>query len=229
MFKKRGIDHRTIGISKRGVSDSVRKEAGHNNSFDNADTDSFSVKHRLKGIFGSVVHNKNRKRGHDAFSYVNSDGVLVELKDNEIRNIEKDIPVLCLQLCLLINSGLSVNNAIGRINQYTVKNTELNSLLEYVCSQAIQNNRMIENELYLISKRIKSKELMRVSLLLISNNITGSELNYKLENEYEILQSSKLSSARSKMKEADTKLCFPLMLLLISILLICITPALMQM
>lgn len=153
----------------------------------------------------------------------------MELKDNEIGFIEKDLAGFCLSLCLLLNAGMTVTSSISRLLEYCDEDALLFRLLKYVEKSAISKNISFEYELYQVARIIKSKDLMRIALLLSNSQLTGSELSGKLEQEYESLQSSRLHLARAKAKEADTKLCFPLMLLLVSILLITMSPAFMQM
>ncbi|MBO4819202.1 MAG: hypothetical protein J5528_03590 [Firmicutes bacterium] len=101
-------------------------------------------------------------------------------------------------------------------------------LFRYVYEESCNKNLSFESVLFDAAKKLKSKDLLRFSLLLIDSRSKGSELCEKLERERIQMQNSRLSDARAKAKTAETKLCFPLMLLLISLVAICIAPAVMN-
>ena len=67
------------------------------------------------------------------------------------------------------------------------------------------------------------------ALVVVGTTGEGSTLSDKLTAESSQMQNESLSLAKAEAKKAETKLCFPLMLLLVSLIIVCSAPALMQM
>ena len=114
------------------------------------------------------------------------------------------------------------------ISDMDKNDTAASRLFRYVYEESKNKNIPFETVLFEAAKEMKSKDLLRFSLLLIDSRSKGSELCEKLERERIQMQNSRLSDARAKAKTAETKLCFPLMLLLIALVAICIAPAVMN-
>ena len=97
-----------------------------------------------------------------------------------------------------------------------------------VRNEALSKNVSFETALFSAAKEIRSKALLRFSLLLLDGRNKGSELCDRLERERMQMMSGRLSDARARAKRAEAKLCFPLVLLLIALVAVCIAPALMN-
>ncbi|MBQ3577654.1 MAG: hypothetical protein II974_03160 [Firmicutes bacterium] len=74
-----------------------------------------------------------------------------------------------------------------------------------------------------------SRELIRFASLIKENSTYGSGLSQKLRAESARMHDSRLSRAKARAKEIETKLCMPLMLLLASLLAIAAGPVLLTM
>ncbi len=137
---------------------------------------------------------------------------------------------MSLQLSLFLEAGLVVSSAFDElINLNANSEKMLYKLLLALDRECKEKNMPLINELFIFSQKVRSKALMRFSSLVLDNKSKGSALAEKLDKERAQMQNSRLNLAKGKAKEAETKLCFPLMLLLISLITICSAPALMQM
>lgn len=73
------------------------------------------------------------------------------------------------------------------------------------------------------------RDFIRLAAILHDNSVHGNELVSRLEKERELLWNDRLSAAKARAKQVDTKLCFPLMLLLLSLVLLAACPAFLNM
>ena len=154
----------------------------------------------------------------------------MEFKDNEIGYLESELPNMALQLGLFLEAGLVVSSAFDELVALNAGNQKLLYKLLYALDKSCkEKNLALINELFIFSQKLRSKALMRFSSLVLDNKTKGSALAEKLDKERVQMQNSRLNLAKGRAKEAETKLCFPLMLLLISLITICSAPALMQM
>ncbi len=153
-------------------------------------------------------------------------------------DIEAEFPSMCLQLILLLNAGLVVSSAFERLaagnsgmprERMEKEGKSLYVIFGDIARESASSNISFVEQIYLFSKKCRSRTFIRFAVMVMDNAQHGSSLADKLEREREQLWSSRLSSARGRAKEAETKLCFPLMLLLVSLVSICTAPALLQM
>ncbi len=154
----------------------------------------------------------------------------MEFKNNELGILENELYSISLQLSLYINAGLVTSLALSKLSSdYGKRNTPGARLLKYVQRQSEEKNMAFESILFDEARKIKSKTLMRISILLLENKSKGSEVSEKLEGERIRLRNSRINSAKAKAKRAETKLCFPLMLLLVALVALCVAPAILNM
>lgn len=154
----------------------------------------------------------------------------MELKDNEIRSIEESLSDIMLQLGLYLDAGLVVSTAFDELIELNRdSDAALYRVLRGLDRECREKNKTMINELFIFAQKIRSKALMRFATLVIDNRTKGSTLAEKLDKERAQMQNARLSLAKGRAKEAETKLCLPLMLLLVSLIMICSAPALMQM
>jgi len=105
----------------------------------------------------------------------------------------------------------------------------LSRILTWASIESQAKNCPIENVLFEAARDIKSREFLRVTMIILDSRSKGSDICEKLEKEMEQMQKTRLSDARARAKTAETKLCFPLMLLLIVLTAVCVAPALLNM
>ncbi len=137
-----------------------------------------------------------------------------------------ELPSAILQLTLMLNAGLTVESAFEEIVE---RNADSGSVLSkcfiWLKIRASESNSSFVREMYDFSKNFGDRDFSRFATLCIENMYHGSELSMKLEAERNRMWGSKLNRARASAKEAETKLCFPLILLLLALVIICTMPA----
>lgn len=149
--------------------------------------------------------------------------------------IKKDFPDFINKLVLLLNAGLVVSSAISRIvtdykNYASIKNEKaLYEELYEINRKVKESNASMTAELKNFAQRSGVKEVMRFASIVAENINKGSILAEKLEAEGAILWKSRKGRAEELGKLAETKLTFPLVILLGVLVMIIISPALMEM
>jgi len=141
-----------------------------------------------------------------------------------------EFPNMILQLSLLLNAGLILDAAFDEIMD---SRRDDGNILYRLLGEIMENSRRTNGSfvagLYQLAGRSRDRDLIRFATLAAEHRGRGSELSERLEREKDHLWAGRLASARASAREAETKLCFPLMLLLISVVIISIAPALMEM
>ncbi len=167
------------------------------------------------------------------------DQINKEIKEAE-ESISKDLPEFINKLVLLLNAGLVVSTAFSKI-------VDDHEAYHHAESKSDKNNRFLYSELYEIQKKVNqsnaslirelkdfsrrsgSRELVRITAVISDNWNKGSMLAEKLEGESNMLWNNRKKRAEEKGKISETKLTFPLMILLIVLIMITIAPAMMEM
>lgn len=150
-------------------------------------------------------------------------------------SIKKDFPDFINKLVLLLNAGLIVQSAIQRIvtdyHYYAPKNNEkiLYDELYEINKRMEESNTSMIDELKDFAQRTGVKEVMRFASIVAENINKGSILTEKLETEGALLWKNRKGQAEELGKLAETKLTFPLVILLSVLIIIIIAPALMEM
>lgn len=229
MFEKRIHDNRKNRFFTRGRGNAGRKEAGHNNTDGHASDRFVLLKHEFIRLYRGAVHFFKGKGNNDPFIIDDGCGKPLEFKNNERQSLERSLSDLSLQLNLYLNSGLVISAAFEELVKDCRDEGEMSRFLAYVEAEARRKNMAFENQLLVFAKELKIRNLLRFASLIIDNRSKGTELADKLERERLRMQSERLSAAKGKTKEAETRLCFPLMLYLIVLVIICIAPAMMNM
>ena len=137
---------------------------------------------------------------------------------------------ISLQLSLYLNAGLVLSAALSEMAaDYESAGTPGARLLSFALRESESKNMPFETVLFDAAKIIQNKELLKFAVLLNDNRSKGTELCDKLERDRNQMQSGRLSLARARAKKAETKLCFPLALLLIVLVAVCLAPAVFNM
>lgn len=163
-----------------------------------------------------------------------------EIKAAE-ESIMKDLPEFINKLVLLLNAGLVVSTAFSKIVedyeafQKKGKRSEqrekrlLYEELSEIQKRVSQSNASLIRELQSFSQRCGVREMVRLTAVITDNWNKGSMLAEKLEGESTLLWINRKKRAEEKGKLAETKLTFPLMILLIVLIMVTIAPALLEM
>jgi hypothetical protein len=92
-----------------------------------------------------------------------------------------------------------------------------------------QSNASLIRELKEFSQRCGVREMVRLTAVISDNWNKGSTLVEKLEAESNLLWIGRKKRAEEKGKLAETKLTFPLMILLLVLIMVTIAPAMLEM
>jgi hypothetical protein len=162
----------------------------------------------------------------------------VEIKREALatrKSILSDFPDLVLKLVLLLNAGMVTESSLRKI------------ALDYLRTRDPKSKRPLFEGLVELNKRISEtnsslvvelrefaflsgvRELSRFARIVEDNMNKGSTLIEKLEGETAILWISRKKRAEEKARLAETKLTFPLLLLLIALVIITTAPVLITM
>jgi len=162
--------------------------------------------------------------------------------NKEIRKAEdailRDLPELINKLVLLLNAGLVVSTAFSKITaDYETFYREgknageekfLYAELAEIQSRVKKSNVSLIRELKEFSERCGVREMVRLTAVISDNWDKGSELAEKLESEAGMMWLERKKRAEEKGKLAETKLTFPLMILLLVLIMVVIAPAMME-
>ena len=149
-------------------------------------------------------------------------------------SIIRELPDFINKLMLLLNAGLVMTSAFDRILENYADNRKgaesyfYSQLLQVSRSKRETNSSMICG-LKEFAGRSGVRELTRIANIIADNLDKGSELAYKLQGESELLWHTKKKLAEEKGRLAETKLTFPLVILLLVLITVTIAPALMEM
>ncbi len=156
-------------------------------------------------------------------------------ENKKLRNdIMRGLPRFTNQMMLMMNSGIILSDALTRTcSSYEIIPEENRSFFEKAIIRANKTNSdsrlstaMLMNE---FASKYSVKELMRISSILSENEKRGSDIINKLSEESHFLWEERKIMAKEKGKMIDTKMAWPLGLLLILLIVITMAPALIAM
>ena len=155
-------------------------------------------------------------------------------KDEKRKAILRGLPRFCNQLFLMMNAGLILSDAFDTItNSYSEQASaslssfekDLSELRDATCGHRI-STALVINE-YAVKHDVK--ELIRIAAILNENEKRGSDVIESLARESRYLWDERKTVARECGKAIDTKMSYPLGLLLILLIVITMAPALLSM
>lgn len=146
------------------------------------------------------------------------------------RSIMRGLPRFCNQLYLMMNAGLILSDAFDTISAGCEGSNnpferDMADLKDATQGHRISTARVI-NE-YAVKHDIK--EMIRIAAILNENEKRGSDVVESLERESRYLWDERKTVARECGKAIDTKMSYPLGLLLIVLIVITMAPALLNM
>lgn len=146
--------------------------------------------------------------------------------------IERDFPDFINKLVLLLNAGLIVQSALETIDEdykrYN-KRRPLYDELSVVLRNVKESQASLTEELRSFAKRCRVKEIMRFVSIVSENINMGSTLADKLQIEAQQIWDNRKHRAEVLGRVAETKLTFPLVVLLLVLIVIIMAPAFMEM
>lgn len=151
----------------------------------------------------------------------------------ELDSVRRSLPAFNNQLLLLLGSGLIFYDAFSRIadgyERRQGKNSYFNEMIVDVMRQSDLAGNSLVTMLDGCAKRLSVKEFSRITNIIMDNQYKGVNLTEKLESESDILWSQRKKSAEEKGRLAETRLTFPLALLLLVLIMVTAAPAIMEM
>lgn len=152
----------------------------------------------------------------------------------ERRIILRGLPRFCNQLFLMMNAGLILSDAFDNITE-SYKGFEDEDLSSFEkdlagLNEATDHHRISTAEVIReYAVRHDVKEMIRIATILTENEKRGSDVIESLERESRYLWDERKVVARECGKMIDTKMSYPMGLLLIVLIVVTIAPALLNM
>lgn len=146
--------------------------------------------------------------------------------------IRRELPGFNNQLLLLLNSGLIFNDAFTRIAAGYEARQRKSVLGDVVCrirKESLETGDSLITVMGRCSKNMQVREFTRMVNVMTDNQFKGVNLTEKLESERDLLWEQRKKTAEERGKAAETKLAFPLAILLLVLILITAAPAMLQM
>ena len=144
--------------------------------------------------------------------------------------LEAELPNMIFRMILLLNAGLIAESAFAKITEQSARDRNpLYRAFRDIKMSAEKKNTSFVSELYSFAKASDSADLLRFATLAFEHAGSGAELAGKLEQERDQMWNTRITGAKAKIKEAETKLCFPLVLLLVALIIITAAPSFMSM
>lgn len=155
------------------------------------------------------------------------------LEKHKAEVVRKSLPGFNNQLLLLLNSGLIFYDAFARIAEGYEKRQGEKTYFTDTIAEIMRKSSLAGNSLVTIldeyGRSLSVKEFTRITNIIADNQYKGVNLTEKLESESDILWTQRKKIAEEKGRIAETKLTFPLALLLLVLIMITAAPAIMEM
>jgi tight adherence protein C len=166
--------------------------------------------------------------------YTNRLAGLTKIEKAARESVLRELPEFVNKLLLLLNAGLVMGNAFYKIvaDYKRIKGGENNyfyNQLAQITMKCSETNGSIQHEIRSFAVRTGVVEFMRLSNIINDSMTKGSDLMAQLSMEVDCLWAARRKQIEEKGKLAETKLTFPLVILLLVLLMITITPAMMEM
>ncbi|MDY2959641.1 MAG: type II secretion system F family protein [Hornefia sp.] len=151
------------------------------------------------------------------------------IKKNEI--ILKSLPGFNDQLIMLLNCGLIFNDAFYTLVRSYLRKKEkdyFTKLILEIGENAYDSNRSLTHILQRKSTEIKNRWFSRMVSVIVDNQKKGVDLCEKLNRDGELIWEERKKKAIEKGKLAESKMSFPLAILLIVLIMVTALPAMLQ-
>ena len=146
--------------------------------------------------------------------------------------ILRELPAFSGQLLLLLNSGMIFSDAFARIEDGYRKGRRQSPFAQeviWIRRQAEETGKSLVAVMQTRAASLRLREFSRIAAMISDSQYKGVDLSDKLESERLLLWEQRKKLAEAKGKAAETKLAFPLALLLLVLILITAAPAILQM
>lgn len=146
--------------------------------------------------------------------------------------IRKALPSFVDQLLLLLHCGMIFQDAFYRITAGYASREEQDAfsrLLVRIGKEADETGAMVITVMKNLSQEVSVREYVRMVNIIMDHQHRGVNLEEKLQAESQLLWEGRKAASLQKGKAMETKMTFPLALLLIALIIIAGMPALMNM
>ena len=172
------------------------------------------------------------------FIYRNRFEPLEKMRKVRMDSVRRQLPEFVNRLVLLLGAGLVLSSAFERIVEESRQSAALAGDYFYMCMDGIyskikETNGSMEKEFRDFARSSEhsgegSRELMRISNIITDNISKGVELTDKLQSESETLWLSRKRSSEERGRLAETKLTMPLTVFLLVLVVVTVSPALLE-
>lgn len=147
-------------------------------------------------------------------------------------SVERELSEFFNKLVLLINAGMVFTSAFEKTVAYgSISNSQsyFYDELWKINQKSKESNASVIVELKKFSKRTENKEFIRVVNVISDNINRGTEFVRAMQTESELLSYQRRKRAEEQARVAETKLTIPLAMQLLSLILITLAPAMLDM
>ena len=163
---------------------------------------------------------------------------LEKLRRAQMDSVSRQLPEFVNRLVLLLGAGLVLSSAFERIALESRQTTSLQGDYFYSCMGDIydkvkETNGSMAKEFRDFARSGESsceasRELMRISNIISDNISKGVELTDKLQSESETLWLARKRGSEERGRLAETKLTMPLTVFLLVLVVVTVSPALLE-
>ena len=167
--------------------------------------------------------------------------LVVKSSIDSVRDVDKEarqaiiigLPRFANQLLLMLNAGMILSDAVENIgHSYTIFGEEYMGFFEKelvnIANKNSDHRRSTAEIINEFAGKYNVKELMRISTILTENERRGSDVIDNLERESKYLWNDRKIIARERGKMIDSKMSYPLAILLVLLIVITMAPALLN-
>ncbi len=170
--------------------------------------------------------------------YVRRLDPLEKLRRAQMDSVRRQLPEFVNRLVLLLGAGLVLSAAFERIVEESRQSESLRGDYFYQCMDGIydkvrETNGSMAKEFREFARSGESsceasRELMRISNIISDNISKGVELTDKLQSESETLWLARKRGSEERGRLAETKLTLPLTVFLLVLVVVTVSPALLE-
>ncbi len=140
-----------------------------------------------------------------------------------------NLPFFINEILLLINSGVTLNDALYKTAEsYEGDSGFFRSEISKIARSSKRNGENMLTGFYIFARNVNVKELTRVAGFLLENRNRGTDMWDKLEEIAEGLWEERKRLCMKKIKLAETKMSFPLGIMLLSLIIMTSAPAMLK-
>ncbi len=146
-------------------------------------------------------------------------------------DVVENFPYIIDKLVLMLNSGLTVFSAMMKISEDSMLRNNVSPLSTELTNIGIrvkETNALWLDEWKDFAVRMESSDMLRFVSILEDNYKKGGELVEKLEAEGDNMREMRKKNVQQRIRLIDSKMTLPLMLMLMSLVIVSVTPALLQ-